>query len=305
MRENAAGVPALNSQLSTSLGPYRNLSTLVVLDSGGNDLPMNIAYKYTVTTLMSLALANFQSRCRGAEPAPVNLAERIRVLETEDPGLLPIDQAARFPSSILKQAASGGVAVLSISKVTSRTNVPFTELRQNVALEATEAQLLDFLGNVAASNSTLRVQSLSLHPTPDRSRLRANLAITGDYRLPAAGQSQETAPAQSEYLVLSQRRHLRQAALDCYNLTKSTLPAGWTLDSLSFQDGTQLSIQGTAPAAQVSSLPDVRERLEKAQVQDGQALFQPSSGEATMRRAPGSTNFSWSMQFALAPLESL
>jgi hypothetical protein len=265
---------------------------------------MNITYKYTSTILMSLALATFQSRSRGAEQAPADLAERIRVLGAEDPGLLPIDQAGRFPSSILREAMRGGVTVMSTSRVTSRTNVPFTELRQNLALEATEAQLLDFLGNVAASNSTLRVQSLSLHPTPDHSRLRANLAITGDYRSPVDGQSQEAAAAPSEYVVLSERRHLRQAALDCYNLTKSTLPAGWQLDSLSFQDGKRLSVQGAAPANQVSSLQDVRERLEKVQVQDGQALFLPSSGEATMRMAPGSTNFSWSMQFALAPLES-
>jgi hypothetical protein len=92
--------------------------------------------------------------------------------------------------------------------------------------------------------------------------------------------------------------------LDCYNLTKSTLPSGWTLDSLSFQDGKRLSVQGTAPADQLSSLQDVRERLEKAQVQDGKALFLPSSGEATMRMEPGSTNFSWSMQFELRPPES-
>ena len=265
---------------------------------------MNIAYKYTVTVLMTLALANFQSRCRGAEQAPLNLAERIRVLEAEDPGLLPIEQAGRFSPGIFSEVMSAKVAVVSTSRVMSRTNGPFTELRQNVALEATEAQLLDFLGNVAASNWTFRVQSLSLRPTPDGSRLRAIVAITGDYRLPAAGESQEAAAAAREYLVLSQRRHLRQAALDCYNLTKSTLPAGWTLDSLSFQDGKRLSVQGTAPADQVSSLQDVRERLEKAQVQDGKALFLPSSGEATMRMEPGSTDFSWSMQFELRPPES-
>jgi hypothetical protein len=265
---------------------------------------MNIAYSYTVTILMSLVLANFQSRCRGAEQAPVNLAERIQALEAEDPGLLPIEQAGRFSRSIMGEAMSARVAVMSTSRVTSRTNGPFAELRQSLAVEGTEAQLRDFLGNVPASNSTLRVQSLSLHPAPDRNRLRANVAITGDYRLPDAGESQEAAAATSEYLLLSQRRHLRQAALNCYNLTKSTLPAGWDLDSLSFSDGKRLSVQGTAPADQVPSLQDVQEKLEKAQVQDGKALFLPSSGEATMRMAPGSTNFSWSMEFKLRPLES-
>lgn len=265
---------------------------------------MNTAYKYTLTILMSFALANFQSHCRGAEQEPVNLAERIRALGAEDPGLLPIDQARRFSASILTEAASAGVSVMTSSRVASRTNAPFVELRQNLAVGATEAQLLDYLGNIAASNSTLRVQSLSLRPTPDRSRLDANLAITGDYRLPAAGPSQEAGAAASESLVLRQRRHLRQAALECYNLTKAALPAGWKLDGFNFQDGKRLSLQGAAPADQVRSLQDVRERLEKAQAQDGKALFVASSGEATMRMAPGSGNISWSMQFDLRPLES-
>jgi hypothetical protein len=195
--------------------------------------------------------------------------------------------------------------VMSTSKVSSRTNQSFTELQQNLALEATELQLLDFLRNVAASNSPLRVQSLSLSTTPDRSRLHASVAITGDYRLPAAGQSREPDAAETEYLVLSQRRHLRQAALDCYNLTKSTLPSGWQLDSLKFQHGKRLSTQGQAPADQVRLLEDVRAKLEKAQAQDGKDLFVPSSGEATMRMAtPGLTHFSWSMQFDLRPPES-
>jgi hypothetical protein len=270
---------------------------------------MNIAYKYSAMILMPLALASWSlclpSPCRGAEQTPDNLAERIRVLRAEDPGLLPIDQASRFGSSIMAEAASARVIVILTSRVTSRTNVSFTELRRTVALEATEAQLLDFLGNVAASNSTLRVESLSLRPSPDRSRLSASVAISGDYRLPAAGQSQEPGAAQIEFTVLTQRRHLRRAASDCYNLTKSTLPPGWTLESFNLQDGKKLSVQGTAPADQVLFLPDVRAKFEKAQTQDGKALFPPSSGEATMRMIPpGLTNFTWSMQFDLTPPES-
>ena len=271
---------------------------------------MKIAYKCSATILMSVALATswscFQDSCRGAEQTPLNLAERIRVLGAEDPGLLPIDQAPRFSSSVLTETTSAGLTVTSISKVTSRTNGSFTALRQNLALEATGPQLLDFLRNIAATNSALRVQSLALHPTPDGSRLRVNMAIAGDYRLPAPGQSREPDTAQSEYQVLSQRRHLREAALDCYNLTKSTLPANWQLDSFSFNDGRRISAQGQAPADQVRLLEDVRATLDKAQAQNGKELFVASSGEATMRMppGPGSTNFLWSMQFDLTPPES-
>ena len=266
---------------------------------------MKIAYKYFTTSLMSLALANgwlgFQPSCRGVEQTPVNLAERMRVLEAEDQGLLPVDQARRFSSSIFTEASSAGLIVMSTSKVSSRTNQSFTELKQNLALEATEPQLLDFLQNVAVTNSPLRIQSLSVRPTPGGSRLQINIAIAGCYRLPAVGQSREADAEQTEYFVLSQRRRLRRAALDCYTLTKSTLPSGWQLDALKFEDGKRLSAVGRARADQVRLLEDVRAQLEKAQAPDGKFLF--SSGDATMRMStPGLTNFSWSMEFELEGL---
>ena len=63
---------------------------------------MKTAYKYSATLLMSVALANgsscLESTCLAAEQTPVDLAERIRVLSAEDPGLLPIEQSRRRPS---------------------------------------------------------------------------------------------------------------------------------------------------------------------------------------------------------------
>ncbi len=257
--------------------------------------------------LMALAVGNwwlcFQSPCQAAAQSPANLAERIRVLAAEDPGLLPVSDAGHFPQSILAEAFSAKLVLLSSSKVTSLTNAFFTESRQVLNLEATEPQLLHFLGKIAASNSPLRVQSLSLRPTPDQSRLRANMVMVADYRLPAPGSTPDSDAAQAEYLVLSRRRHLRQAALDCYNQTKSTLPPGWQLETFSFRDGKHVNMQGVAPADQVPLLEDVRAGLEKAKGQEGKDLV--SSGQATMRMIePGLTNFTWSMQFALQPPES-
>jgi hypothetical protein len=257
---------------------------------------------------MFLLLANWspclQSPCQGAEQTPADVAARIRVLAAEDLGLQPVDQACHFSQSTLAEALRAKVVVLSNSKVTSLTNESFTESRQVLSLQATESQLLDFLRNLAASNSALRVQSLSLRPSPDHSRLLANVAIAANYRRPALGPMHESDVVQAEYQVLIQRRHLRQAALDCYNLAKSTLPAAWQLDSLNFQDGKRLSVQGVAPADQLPLLENVRAGLEKAQDQDGKDLFLPSTGQATMRMADsGLTNFSWSMQFELRPPE--
>jgi hypothetical protein len=271
---------------------------------------MKTRYKCSTRILLSLALANwslcFESPSKGAEQTPTDMAARIRVLAAEDLGLQPAEQAGHFSQSTFEEALRAKLMVLSNSKVTSLTNGSFTESRQVLSLQATESQLLDFLGNLAASNSALRVQPLALRPTPDHSRLRADVAIVANYRRPAPGPSPESDAAQTEYRVLAERRHLRQAALDCYDLTKSILPPAWQLDSLHFQDGKHLSIQGVAPADQVRLLEDVRTKLEKAQGQDGKDLFVPSSGQATMRMAePGLTDFSWSMQFDLRPLEFL
>jgi hypothetical protein len=265
---------------------------------------MNIAYKHLNAFLMLLALVNwslcFQTPCRGAEEASASFADRIRVLQAEDPGLLPSNRADAFLSSMRTEAEIAGLTVMSYSSVIRHTNVTFTQLEQKLALEATESQLLNFLRNIAASNSPLRVRSISLRPASDHSRLRVGITITGDYRLPATGQSQGPASAQAEYLLLNERRQLRQAALDCYELTKSTLPPSWSLDGFSFADGKKLSLQGEAPANQASLLEDVKNKFEKTQTHDDMGLFVPSSGTTAMRIIePDRTKSSWSMSFEL------
>ena len=238
-----------------------------MLDFSRKKGAMNTGYKYFATSLMSLALANgwvlalncpagarkkrpptWQSECRSYKKKKQKIRDCFRLIT---PGY--------FSANILAEASMAGLIVMSTSKVSSRTNQPFTALQQNLTLEATEPQLLHFFRSIAAANSPLRIQSLAVRPTPDRSRLLISMAILGgDYRLPADGQSREPNFAQTEYLVLSQRRHLRQAALDCYTLTKSTLPSSWQLENLQFQDGKRLSAQGQAPAEQVRLLEDVR-----------------------------------------------
>jgi hypothetical protein len=193
---------------------------------------------------------------------------------------------------------------MSYSSVISRTNTTFGQVAQNLSFEATEPQLLNFLRNLAASNSTLRVRSVAFRPAPDRSHLRGAITITGVYHSTATEQSQKPAAAQAEYQILNERRQLRRAALDCYELTKSTLPPGWTLDSFTFMDGRKLSLQGEAPATPASPLEDVQAKFEQAQAQDGKSLFVPSSCVAAMRIIElDRTKFSWSMSFDVRSLE--
>jgi hypothetical protein len=283
----------------------RNPVWIPVLDWKEHNRSMKRASKSMPKLLMSVTFAVWsmcsQSPCRSAETAPADPpAERTKEPEREGAGVLPGDQADRFPALIFSEAARAGLTIMSSSKVTTQTNGSFRERRLLLSLEATEPQFVDFLRNVAASNSTLRVQSLSLRPNPERTLLRVNVAITGYYRQEAGGSAPGPDSVQAEGLVVSHRRHLRQAALDCYAATKAALAPGWTLESLNFEDGKRLTLSGQAPAHQVSSLPEVQTKLQKAKSQDGNELFLPSSGDAAMRMGTAATGtFFWSIEFQL------
>lgn len=263
--------------------------------------------KYFSTLMMSLAFANwsmpFPCYGRTSNSTPKDLsAERIHVLAAEDPGVLPANQADRFSNTIFTQAAAAQVSILSSSGVRSQSNGLVNEKRSTLALEATRPRLLSFLRSLAESNSVLRVRDLSLRPNPDRTRLVANVAVIGHYHLQASGEAQTPELLEADYQILNGRRHLRYAALDCYILATEGLPAGWTLEALSFEGGKRLSLSGQAPADQVSSLEDVRTKLEAAKDSAGEDLFRPSASQATMRIAePARTNFSWSIQLYLRP----
>lgn len=261
--------------------------------------------KYVSTLLMCVAFANLPMSIpcsgRASDPTPKDLsAERIQVLVAEDPGILPEHQADQFPGAIFVPAAAAQVAILSGSRVTSQTNALVCEKRQTLALEATRPQLMDFLRSLTESNSVLRVRDLALRPNPDRTRLAANVVVVGHYRLQPSGEAQTPELLETDYEVLNGRRHLRYAALDCYILATEGLPAGWTLESLVFEGGKRLSLKGKAPADQISSLEDVRTKLQATKGRGGEDLFRPSTSQATMRMVePAKTNFSWEIELEL------
>jgi hypothetical protein len=263
--------------------------------------------KYVSTLLMSLAFANLPMSipCSGqtSGPAPKGLsAERVQVLAAEDPGVQPEDQADRFPRDIAVQADLAQVKLRSASRVTSQTNAFVLERRQTLALEATGPQFLKFFRSLAESNSVLRVRDLSLRPVPDHTGFAANVVVVGHYRLQPGGEAQTPKYLETDYQLLNGRRHLRYAALDCYTLATEGLPADWTLEALNFEGGNRLSLLGQAPAEQVTSLEDVRTKLQVAKGRGGEDLFRPSASQATMRMlGPAMTNFSWSIQLELRP----
>ncbi|HEU5125059.1 MAG TPA: hypothetical protein VFW05_13470 [Verrucomicrobiae bacterium] len=76
----------------------------------------------------------------------------------------------------------------------------------------------------------------------------------------------------AQFKVLKERQELKYAALDCWQAVAETMPAGITLDSMNFSGGKKLSLNGTAPADQVSAVLDFSDSLRKFMVR-GQPLF--------------------------------
>ncbi len=99
----------------------------------------------------------------------------------------------------------------------------------------------------------------------------------------------------ARYEVLKQRQDLKYAALDCWKIVAEQLPAGLTLERLSFANGQQLSLNGTVAQNDLTQITDhFYDAVRKAQ-QNGQPMFE--SGEVPMFHSMANNSVSW--QFTL------
>lgn len=101
----------------------------------------------------------------------------------------PADQAVSFVRVIQNQAAQSGVIPESMNAVRqSGTNEYFMEQAENVTLQSSEKQLVDFLYNLGAgSNSLIRVKALSVQPDPPHQRLSTRVTLVASYQKKAIG----------------------------------------------------------------------------------------------------------------------
>jgi hypothetical protein len=97
----------------------------------------------------------------------------------------------------------------------------------------------------------------------------------------------------ARYAVLKDRQELKFAALDCWEATAELIPEGLTLDSLNFSDGQKMSLSGTAPSAQVTSVIDFSGKLRKAMAR-GQPLFDAGAGDPLHTQMNPGGMVSWS-----------
>jgi Tfp pilus assembly protein PilO len=108
--------------------------------------------------------------------------KQIKELESQGQSVPAEDQQNQFSRVIQMQQAQSGVNITSTSKQTVRTNQFFLELAEQVSVEAGEAQLVDFLFNLGAGNSLIRVRDLALHPNPPRQALSGNVKLVASYQ---------------------------------------------------------------------------------------------------------------------------
>jgi Tfp pilus assembly protein PilO len=80
------------------------------------------------------------------------------------------------------QQAQSGVNITSTSKQTVSTNQFFLRLTEQVSVESGEAQLVDFLYNLGAGTSLIRVRDLALRPNAPRQALSGTVKLVASYQ---------------------------------------------------------------------------------------------------------------------------
>ena len=199
------------------------------------------------------------------------------------------EMASQFALAIQAQEAQSGVSVTGNSRTTTRTNEFFLELTQSIGVQSGEPQLVDFLYNLGAGSSLIRVRGLTLRPDQQRQKLSANVTLVASYQKnppkkpAAAGQ-----PAAAEPPPLPPKTV--KASLLILLLTgfglEAQVPAGPPLPSVP---------AGSAPNANAISNRAEMRRLARQRALAGftnapvlsPSSGTPSAGTNALRRQPG------------------
>lgn len=119
------------------------------------------------------------------------------------------EQSVRFLQTIQTQAAQSGVTVTATGRQITRTNSPFfLEQVQTVTVQSGEEQLVNFLYNLGAGDSLVRVRDLVIRPDQGHHQLIAQVTLVASFqkaqktrapaRAPAAAPKAEPKPASSK-----------------------------------------------------------------------------------------------------------
>lgn len=106
---------------------------------------------------------------------------RVKELENEGLAVPPEEQDFQFANAVNSQASRSGVRIIQNGTIKNSTNQFFVEKSQSISVQAGEAQLVDFLYNLGASNSLIRVRDLGLRPEQARHDLVASIQLVASY----------------------------------------------------------------------------------------------------------------------------
>ena len=107
---------------------------------------------------------------------------QIKEMESEGQAVPAEDQQNQFSRAIQMQQAQSGVNITSTSKQLVSTNLFFLRLTEQISVESGEAQLVDFLYNLGAGTSQIRVRDLLLRPNAPRQALSGTVKLLASYQ---------------------------------------------------------------------------------------------------------------------------
>jgi len=118
-----------------------------------------------------------------AEIAQTNLyATGLKQMQADAADVQSEDQDFQFGNAINTQVLKSGVHQSVGSTTKTQTNQFFIEKSQNISVQGAEQQLVDFLYQLGAGNSQIRVRDLSLRPDPSRQQLVAGVMLVASYQ---------------------------------------------------------------------------------------------------------------------------
>jgi Tfp pilus assembly protein PilO len=109
-------------------------------------------------------------------------AAKVKSLEKEGEVVPQDDQVVDFLRIIQNQAVASGVQLIGNTRQPDRTNQYFMERAQALTVLAGEPQMVDFLYQLSAGNSLIRVRDLTLRPDVPRHSLSANIKLVASYQ---------------------------------------------------------------------------------------------------------------------------
>ena len=120
---------------------------------------------------------------------------QIAKMEGENATVPAEDQAVNFLNAIQNQAVASRVSIVANNSLPQRTNQFFLERIQSLTTSSGEEQLVDFLYNLGAGNSQIRVRALSIRPEPQRQALSATINLLASFQKKAPAKAAAAAPA--------------------------------------------------------------------------------------------------------------